>query len=313
MNNLLVKSAIALAVTATTGVAIADTTMYGRARGGLVCSDADNTTCDVVNGSSRWGVKANRKLTDGGLTGIAHFEMGVGLDSGTFGGGTTNRLSYVGLKGGFGQVAIGSQWGPYYSHMVSPVDPSNVFGGSNSAGGLGGAIGQVSGFRRANSVTYKGDFGPVGLGVMAVLDGNGTDDVAETQIAASFGLGPVKIGLGMRDQTDTQTTTGVNVTGKMGSVSAGLLYQMTDRDAFPNNDVTSVLLNAGFGFGGGNAIQLWYGQDEDDGANNTPTRVSLEYTKSFKKFKILAGLDQEDPDTAADSAMRYGVGLRMDF
>lgn len=139
------KSIIALAVAsaASLGVAQADnTTLYGSVRmavENVSISNGGGSSTAVTNASSRFGIKGSDDLGNG-LSAIYHFEFGVdpnragssvtldeddlntlnnlgANDTATFDvdSGFGNRLGYVGLKGGFGTVALGRQWTPYYN------------------------------------------------------------------------------------------------------------------------------------------------------------------------------------------------------
>jgi len=124
------KSALALAVAATLGVAgvsQAETTLYGSARVSVdwVKPDVDSRYArffgidggsqfwEVTNNSSRLGVRGSEDLGNG-LSAIYQYEFGVDVTGGTnyF---NSNRPRWVGLKGGWGAFTMGTQWTPYYN------------------------------------------------------------------------------------------------------------------------------------------------------------------------------------------------------
>jgi len=139
------KSAIALAIAAAMAVTAApvsaETTLYGSARmsvdwvdpdanfdndlGDFVDSlGGDNDFWEVVNNSSRLGVKGSEDLGNG-LSAIYQYEFGVDVT----GGGNyfnSNRPRWVGLKGdSWGAVTLGTQWTPFYNNSIGYFDQFN--------------------------------------------------------------------------------------------------------------------------------------------------------------------------------------------
>ncbi|MEE4379965.1 MAG: porin [Candidatus Competibacteraceae bacterium] len=139
------KSAIALAIAAamavTAGPVSAETTLYGSARvsvdwvdpdadfddslGDFVDSfGGDDDFWEVVNNSSRLGVKGSEDLGNG-LSAIYQYEFGVNIT----GGGSyfnSNRPRWVGLKGdSWGAITLGTQWSPFYNNSIGYFDQFN--------------------------------------------------------------------------------------------------------------------------------------------------------------------------------------------
>ncbi len=288
--NIMIKTAIAGAiVAATTATTIADTSLYGRFRAGLVCTD-DGTTddCGLENRSSRFGIKVNQEISDG-LTAFGKYEFGVNLDEGASLQTVrqTNRLAYVGLKGGFGEVSIGSRWSPMYSYVMSPVDPFQLLGGT-SGNNL-----YSSTYRRADTVNYKNKFGTTGMHLQLVMDDGdaGNDAVDEVQIGAGFKAGPVNLGAAYRDVTDGNSQIGLHAGSKFGMANLGLSAILTDVDG--GNDVTELHGLVGFGLGGGRGINLGLGYMDVDGASSNPMTVSAEYEhKLSKNFRWFAAVQK---------------------
>jgi predicted porin len=139
------KSAIALAIAAamavTAGPVSAETTLYGSARVSVdwVDPDADfdsnlgdfiddlggdSSYWEVVNNSSRLGVKGSEDLGNG-LSAIYQYEFGIDVTGGAnyF---NSNRPRWVGLKGDtWGAVTLGTQWSPYYNNSIGYLDQFN--------------------------------------------------------------------------------------------------------------------------------------------------------------------------------------------
>ncbi len=125
------KSTTALAITAALGistVAQADTTLYGSARVSVDWNKPnynsrvantffdggkDNQNLQVVDDTSRLGVEGSEDLGSG-VSAIYQFEFGVDVPGGDnyF---ISNRPRWVGLKGDFGALTLGTQYTPFYN------------------------------------------------------------------------------------------------------------------------------------------------------------------------------------------------------
>lgn len=216
MKHPLVAFAVAAALSAPFA-AQADTILYGSARVSLDYSDESDSlfngdgSWDVFNNSSRLGVLGSEEL-GGGLSAIYQYEFGVDLTEGSnF---ESNRPKLVGLKGGFGQISLGTQETPYY-HTAAVVD---LFNTDRSLGGTAFLGGSFDGFslntgsdrdlgdgglvRLANSIYYTTpDMG--GLSIEAMLVANGgssttqgrSNDVDLWNIAAKYSGGPFSAGV----------------------------------------------------------------------------------------------------------------------
>lgn len=122
------KSILAWAVVGALSIPLtsqADTILYGSARVSIDYDDQNddftNNNWDIVNNSSRLGVLGTEDL-GGGLSAIYQYEFGVDLTEGS--NWNSNRPKFVGLKGDFGTVSIGTQETPYY-HVSGIVDIFN--------------------------------------------------------------------------------------------------------------------------------------------------------------------------------------------
>lgn len=118
------KSLVALAVLAATGAASAQSsvTLYGVAdawlgnvKSTLIDGGAESSLSQSKLDSggisgSRWGIKGSEDL-GGGLKANFVLESGIALDTGVSRG--FNRVSTLGLSGGFGAVTLGNDYSPY--------------------------------------------------------------------------------------------------------------------------------------------------------------------------------------------------------
>ena len=215
------KTLIALAVASVVATPLAATaashgdaaTVYGGFRVQLVSNGGD---LNIGDGASRYGVKGEHDLGNG-LTSFYKLERKLNASTATVNEG--GRLSYVGLKGAFGAVALGQQWTPYYGVVASPSD---VFAGN-------GLPFTLSTFRSGNALSYALPGGaPVSGAIALVIDGSSADedDIDAINAGFSFGAGPVKIGLGIHDAASADDTKiGLSIGGKFGGVGVTLLVE----------------------------------------------------------------------------------------
>ena len=68
----------------------------------------------MKSNGSRWGVKGSNEVSEG-LSAVYRYEESLDLTSASLGAG--NRLSYVGLSGGFGSVTLGRVFSASYNHV----------------------------------------------------------------------------------------------------------------------------------------------------------------------------------------------------
>lgn len=134
------KTLIALAALAATGAAFAQSsvTLYGRLDVGYANSVITETQTGKTNearaiggannglATSYWGIKGSEDL-GGGLKANFNLEQDVGVAGGTVGSGF-NRISTVGLEGGFGSLNIGRYYTPFYlNQKVGDVNDASGF------------------------------------------------------------------------------------------------------------------------------------------------------------------------------------------
>lgn len=149
--------ALAIAATAAQGAAAqSNVTIYGILDTGVAVGSGgpDGSVTKLGNGmstSSRFGFKGSEDL-GGGLTALFVLESGIMVDTGGLDqeGRLFGRQAWVGVKGAFGQVAMGRQYTPIYTTLTQ-LDP---FG--NNFGGASGRLmkQETGGTRIDNAVTY---------------------------------------------------------------------------------------------------------------------------------------------------------------
>ena len=205
MNKKLLAAAIAGTLAAP--VAIADVAVSGSIRVGVQgASDGTDTTWQIKNSGSRLRFKASEDLGNG-QTSYVTYEFGVDAGSGSIGGGSRNRLTEVGIKGGWGSVSLGSQWSTQWSMVGTHIDKSNAFGGQ-------GYQGQ---YRMNNSVRYKTSMGALSVGIDGQMRSGG-DDVDSATVGFGGSMGGLTYGVAWRDNGDSDYT-GIGFGTKMGDLS----------------------------------------------------------------------------------------------
>lgn len=181
------KTLIALAVLATSGAAMAQSTftLYGIADASLERQKGSTSVNKLTSGGlqgSRFGLKGSEDL-GGGLKGVFQIESGFNLDDGTGAqarstandvyelprvpndkpvattAGSTARLfgrqAYLGLEGSFGAVRLGRQYTPIgnVADMVG-TKGYDVLALTKTISG-GGNSGLTDGYRADNAITYR--------------------------------------------------------------------------------------------------------------------------------------------------------------
>lgn len=315
------KSAIALAIAAAltaSAVAHAETTLYGSARGSVTWVDPDGDDTDdfwdVRNHSSRLGVRGAEDLGNG-LSVIYQYEFGVDITEG--GNFNSNRPRVLGLKGGFGQVSIGTQWTPYYN-VAGRIDVFNA-----SWFNLPKQI-----FRRDNTLVYNTP-DIAGFKAEAMLQMNGAsqeDGVDEYNVGVNYANGPVAVGVGYISNEFNDSDSFV-VTGgaAFGPVSFALIYEDGDYDASAAQDANlddvafyggvveytfgSNILRAAYGVsdpdGDNDALDDVFDSDDDD--ETSEWAIGLQHNLSKRSRVWVEYSDVEDTQEA------LSIGMRHDF
>lgn len=209
------------------GTAVADATVYGRARMAFVQATVeDGSTATgyadsngVQNDSSRVGVKGSEDLGNG-MSAIYHYEFGYNADE-NGSEDLSNRIGVVGLKGDFGTVAVGNMWVPSYNLVRGAVDPFNHFGESS---------GYIQGSRAGDAIAYVNKFGSVDLQAAVISSDNTEETVDGYDIAVAMPVGPVNVALSLGNSKDTAVGavkrdtkhTGLAVVYSNGPLTAGI-------------------------------------------------------------------------------------------
>jgi len=296
------KSAILAAAVASlmvVGTAQADTTMYGKARIFLelgtekAAPGGVDDRIQVSSYSSRIGWKGSEDLGNG-MSAVYQFEVAYAADGDNTAAPFSTRVGYGGIKGDFGQIAIGQQWTPSYVLVRGKHDPMNTTAGGNVYGG-----GFPAATRSGNVISYINAFG--GVKVAAAIISSNSDTLNDVLDAAiSIPAGPVTVGIALAQQDAANTTspTALDIGWADGAISAHLGLFMTD--VTNADDWMSVVVK--FKTGSGQITA----QLEDNGTDN---QINAAYThKLSKKTSLMAEISSGD--VAADET---NVGIHINF
>jgi predicted porin len=202
------KTLIALAVLATSGAAMAQSTftLYGIADANVEHIKGNGSINRLSSGGlngSRFGLRGSEDL-GGGLKGVFQIENGFTIDNGQLaqGGRLFGRQAYLGVEGSFGTVRLGRQ----YSSIGNVADmvgtkPYDVLAVTKtlSGGNNGGTLTDV--YRVDNAATYRTpSLSGFTAEVQYSLTTNGAESSSKDGRALSFnGIyanGPIRAALG---------------------------------------------------------------------------------------------------------------------
>ncbi|HVK95757.1 MAG TPA: porin [Noviherbaspirillum sp.] len=237
-------AAAALGTFATMAHAQSSVTVYGLVDMGLVAESGGaagsvtKLTSGVTSGS-RLGFRGQEDL-GGGLSALFVLENGLNADTGTAaqGGLLFGRLSYVGLKGGFGSMTFGRHLSPHYTGLLLVADPF----ATGYAGQAQNLMANPNG-RFNNSIVYS-------TPVLNHFSG---------QIAYSFGESA--------GSTSDNSGYGISLDYANGPLNVRAVYQTKDTTVgATSNDAENMLLASNYDFGPVKAY-LSYGRDKGVGSS----------------------------------------------
>ncbi len=327
------KTAIALALAGVIAAptAFADTTVYGSVRISEDYRDEDgagDNEFDVTDQSSRLGFKGSEDLGNG-LSAIYRYEFRVqAADGPLLGSAGAQRLAYAGLKGGFGQLTIGTQWNPFYFAVAGEVDLFN-----SGVAALG--YYDNGGFTRSNNLVVYSTPSLNGLTgyVAAETDADGSgENVDRYQVAGIYDNGALFLGAGYRQSdknflggTDDQNQWGVqaryihDLSATDALIIAGLYFQ---DDKGTDNDTGSWEVLGEYKFGANRAMLSYHQVNESDDGDDDGLdgwAVGLRHDFSNRTRVWLEYGDQETDDNSAGGSLGpeggqlVSVGVRHDF
>ena len=257
MHKKLIAAAVAGALAAP--VAVAEVAVSGSIRTGVLY-DGAKSEWSVADNFSRLRFKASSDLGNG-QSAFMNYEFRVNSAQGSIVTGNTQRLSYVGIKGDWGQLSMGSQWSTLFNTVGTFIDPSNRYGGVGYWGNGGGQ------YRMKESVYMSTQMG--GLSLSGDLQMNpGGDDLDRFTVGGLMSIGGLSLGAAYQDNGDNDFTglagainlAGVGLSGGFTDVNnvgsgyginaklAGITVAYEDSDSYADGQIWG---NYAIGLGGG--------------------------------------------------------------
>jgi predicted porin len=306
MNKKLLSLAIAAAMVAP-AVAMADTTIYGRINTQLVNGTSGDDTWDVEDNASRFGVKGSEDLGNG-MKAIFQYEWAVDSENtGDIGEtaatyiGAPGRLAYVGLTGGFGTVAIGRQWTPYYGS----VDKTDIMQ-TNSMNDHYIGTARIDNALAYVSPNFGGFTAKLALVISdeSTFSDKGEDGVDIYNLSLDYNNGPLSVGFSYLSMEGTADTDQWGLAAKYNFGNFALIGQYEDKDN--GDDAWGLGAEAYFG---NNTVRGVIG--EKDGSSDYDNwAIGFEHAFS-KRTRVF--VEYEDSESNASEEERFSVGIRHDF
>jgi predicted porin len=332
------KSLIALAVLASTGAAMAQSsvTLYGiadinlqsKTQGGFRQTKLES---GGVSGS-RWGVKGSEDL-GGGLKANFVLESGFDISNGSNTAGQLfNRQSYVGFSGGFGEVQLGNSFTPLddIHGAANAVFDSILSPTAGSTADYSLQAGYVS--NPKNQIKYLSpSFGGFSGAVSYAL---GEDKTATTNahnvvsLNVQYAGGPLYVGYGF-EQDKKNVTVGVatthnllNATYDLGVAKLLASYRQVKNTDQGDDKEKTVQIGADVPVGASLVVSAGYARSiaENVGLTDRKTNgfaVGASYSLS-KRTSVYTGLNLTRVKDGAAGASKqkgnlYAVGIRHAF
>jgi len=220
MQKKLIAAAVAGALA--TPVAIADVAVSGSIRTGVEYTGSE---WQVADNYSRLRFKASSDLGNG-QSAYMGYEFRVNSAQGSIVTGNTQRLSYVGIKGDWGSLSLGSQWSTLFNTVGTFIDKSNRYGGTANT---------CIQYRMKDSVYLSTSVGGFSISADAQMY-DGGDDLDRATIGTNISIGGVSIGAAWQDHGNNDCT-GIGASLSLAgiSLSGGFVDQQAGDNGFGIN------------------------------------------------------------------------------
>ena len=321
----LIAAAITAALAASANVA-AETTVYGKIHTSVaaVSEDtgaSDTSATEVRSNASRIGIKSDKAMENGmTIKGQAEFEIDyVGDASKSSDDLIKLRNTFVGLKGGFGEVRVGMHDTPH-KMSTAKLDPfgdtyadyNNIIQNDN---------------RVNNAIAYLNNFGPVGFAVAYAAGEDAVDEENNndaTSVMLNYSAGDLYLSAAVEsfsddvdpaadDELETATKFGAGYT--FGPVTLGLVHETLAYET--RDDISEIYASLKFKASDSVAIKAAYGERDDDIAatdDETMMAIGVDYKmdKNASVYALYAsgednGLSKKGKLDGDSSALSLGL------
>lgn len=310
-----------LAASLVAPVAMAETTVYGKAHVSVASIDDDaGSATAVTSHASHFGVKGSVKQ-EGSAEVIYKLEWQVDMADKAASTQIKARSQYVGLKDSWGEIRLGRDDSPYKGAGKKALEFfSDTFADYNNI------IDKGQDVRADNSVSVKLKAGP---GKVSLMYAAGTDTTVGdnagdmTSIAYDAKFGAFTLGLATQtvnksatnDETGTKVALGYKISD---ATQVGLLYETVSDDTTVDFDDKNTLISFKQKMGK-DAIKLAYGF-KDQGLANDATMLAVAYDHKINKSTTAYVLYADGSDNGLNDASKLagdssviGTGLVVKF
>jgi len=328
MNKKLLAIAVGAAFGAAPMAASAAVTVYGHAQVevGTVDNGATDQTVVEDNARGRIGFKASEKLGNG-MTAIAKYEFRTDTADNqrtTDNGPLTARESFVGLKGGFGTVQLGTVKSGYKYTGGVKYDPfvATLLEARRANGMTGGAFGH-NGFL-SNSIAYitpkMGAFSA--WATFSPDEGATVAQAGTTNTQGAAGDGDYSFALKFAPKGWEVFVAGVsNDSASYESIKFGGMYKFGNFKVVGQIEQveagavdTDVYFVGGQAKFGNNVLVAQIGNSDTDGAATDLDYFTIGVIHNLsKKTRLTAGFRSFDNAGGASETETFAVGMRMKF
>lgn len=304
--------------------------LYGKAHLSLDYSDPDVTGEDsqfsVSNNSSRIGFKGEHDVSDA-LTLLWQYEQGVVLDSG--GGEFAKRNSFLGMRGGFGELRAGHHDTPSKSTGSSWGLFSDTNGDRRAILGAYSGYGNVLNDRADNALLYLNRFSGLELQVMYsasnpsedVSGGLDDNDSDLGSVSLSYNAGPLTLlgavetwSLDPENSAEEVDNIRLGAVYTMERLRFGAIFESTDSDnTVYDRDALGV--NAAFGVSDATDIRAQYlvaddnDFESDSGASQLALGLFTQLDSATQLYAVFSMTDNDDNATYQGSDGGHGDEL----
>ena len=251
---------------------------------------------------SRWGVKGSNEISDG-LSAVYRYEEALDLNTATLQ--DNNRLSYVGLSGGFGTITMGRVWCAEYNSTGAILDNSYFHGNSYGS------------YRYSNAISYAISTGPVSLQLDGIMSNN-PKSIDRMVFGASAGFGAGKVAVSYDSNSDNANQSKTTNTTFAGEVSFGSMRAYVGQATSKNssNEKTRTIMG---GVGGslgdtGMGFLMQAAKERDAMGKPTPILLSLYRSLGGGSTVVLESLFNDKNDGNGEKrSTTASLTLKVDF